>query len=81
MAVETLTDAERTFLSELEHYENKWVALVRTEDIEKIVASGDDAVSTKSEARKKGVNEPILYWVGAFDRGYIPFLNALDAEK
>jgi hypothetical protein len=73
MIEEMITDSERAFLSELERHENKWVALVRDGADEKIVASGDDAVAAKTEAQKNGVKEPILYWVGTFDRGYIPF--------
>ncbi len=73
MTKEAITEAELAFLNQLEHHENKWVALVREGDNERIVASADDAIAAKAEARSKGVNEPILYWVGAFDRGYIPF--------
>lgn len=80
MTEETITDAERAFLQELELHENKWVALVREGETEKIVAAADDAISAKCEAQRKGVSEPILYWVGAFDRGYIPSFSASRAE-
>jgi hypothetical protein len=73
MVEEMITDSERAFLNELERHENKWVALVRDGENERIVASADDAVAAKNAARNNGVNEPILYWVGSFDRGYIPF--------
>lgn len=67
---------ETMFLKELERYENKWVALVRTGEGETIVASGEDAAIAMRNAQEQGVNEPILYKVHSFDVGCIPTLKA-----
>lgn len=63
---------ETLFLKELEKYENKWVALVRSGDKETIVGSGEDAVWAKRSAEANGYQDTILYKVQSFDLGYIP---------
>ncbi len=65
------------FLTELENYENKWVALVKDGDSERIVGSGDDAVSAKHSAEANGFSDPILYRVNSFEAGYIPYGRGL----
>jgi hypothetical protein len=66
------SEAETMFLSELEKYENKWVALIKSGDFEVIVGSGDDAVKAKQTAEANGHRDTILYKVQSFDLGYIP---------
>lgn len=76
MTKETLNEKETMFLKELEKYENKWVALIRSGDSETIVASGEEYAIAKRKAQARGFSEPILYKVPAFDAGYIPFITS-----
>jgi hypothetical protein len=63
---------EQAFLEELRHYENSWVAIFESEDEEKVVGSGSDAVQATREAEANGFKEAIMFYVGSFDSGYIP---------
>jgi hypothetical protein len=45
----------------LKNYENKWVAL--SEDTEKILGVGNDAVEAINDAKRKGYSEVVLYKV------------------
>jgi hypothetical protein len=67
-----VNETETMFLTELEKYENKWVALIQLGDSETIVGSGDNAVTAKQSAESRGYKDTILYKVQSFDRGYIP---------
>ena len=58
-----------TLTDELSKYENKWVAIFEPE--QKIVASGVDAYEAHVDAEKKGYPETTLFYVRAFDKGYI----------
>jgi Family of unknown function (DUF5678) len=51
--------------SEIEKYENKWVAIDDSE--EKIVGVGDDAFEATADAERKGYSETILFKVPSFD--------------
>ena len=66
-------ETETMFLKELEKYENKWVALIRSGENETIVGSGENAVLAKQAAEVNGYNDVVLYKVQPFDLGYIPF--------
>jgi hypothetical protein len=68
-------DKEIMFLNELEKYENKWVALVRSNDTETIVGSGEDALEAKKSAESNGYGDPVLYKVHSFNLGYIPMVK------
>jgi Family of unknown function (DUF5678) len=52
---------KHTFPEELKNYENKWVAL--SEDTEKILGVGNDAVEALNDAKEKGYSEVVLYKV------------------
>ena len=65
-------ETETMFLKELEKYENKWVALVRSGESETIVGSGDNAVLAQRSAEANGFVETVLYKVQPFGLGYIP---------
>ncbi len=70
--IEELSEKEAAYLAELRKYENKWVAVLESEDEELIVGSGKDAVEAKRDAQAKGFNDVVLFWVRPFDAGYIP---------
>ena len=56
--------------SEIEKYENKWVAIDESE--EKVVGVGDDAFEATADAERKGYQETILFKVPSFDSAFIP---------
>ena len=53
---------------QLADYENKWVAI--SEQDEKIVGSGTNALEAKSDAERGGYRDVILFKVPRFDIGY-----------
>lgn len=64
-------EKEMAFLEELRKYENRWVAVLESEDEEIIVGSGGDAVEAKSDAIAKGFSDVVLFWVRPFGAGRI----------
>lgn len=60
----------KTLLEELKKYEDKWVALMETE--EKVIGSGEDASQAKRDAERKGYKDFILLRVLPFRMGYVP---------
>lgn len=57
---EGLTEKELTYLNSLRKFENKWVAILESEDQEIAVGSGNDAVGAQQDAAAKGFNEVSL---------------------
>jgi hypothetical protein len=70
MIDEKIDPKELAFLSELDKYENKWVAIVESDGAKIIVGSGCDATEAIAEA--SGFDDAALLKVFPFDRGYIP---------
>ncbi len=54
MANERLNPQELAFINELEKYEDKWVAILRKDDDERIVASGTRLKEAKQQASERG---------------------------
>jgi hypothetical protein len=71
MIQEELTEKEATYLTELRKHENKWVAVLKSEGVNIIVGSGEDAVEAKNDALLKGFPDVVLFWVRPFNGRYI----------
>jgi hypothetical protein len=56
--------------TQLEKYENKWVAI--DESQEKIVGVGNDAFEATEDAEHHGYQDTILFKVPSFDSALIP---------
>jgi len=74
--IKELTEKEVAYLNELRKYESKWVAVLESEDGDIIVGSGSDAVEAKRNARSKGFDRVVLFWVRPFNGKYISHLQA-----
>jgi hypothetical protein len=72
--VEQEPDAqELAFLSELEKYVNKWVAILNYgSDGETIVASGESIKQARREAESKGFKEITFFKVPPTDKVFVP---------
>jgi hypothetical protein len=71
MISEELSEKELAYLNELRKHEHKWVAVLESEDGDIIVGSGADAVEAKSDARTKGFDDVVLFWVRPASGGRI----------
>ena len=56
--------------SEIEKYEDKWIAIDESE--EKVVGVGDNAFEATADAERNGYQETILFKVPSFDSAFIP---------
>jgi hypothetical protein len=72
MIDEQLNQQEIAFLEELRKYEDQWVAILKSDDQEIIVGSGNDAVEAATNAKANGFDETVLFYVKPFDKGYLP---------
>ncbi len=72
MIEETIDNKELAFLEELRKHENKWVAILESEDVEIVVASGADAVEASRGAEARGFKDTVLFFVRPFNRGFMP---------
>lgn len=63
---------ELKFIEELGQYENRWVAIVETEEEQRIVGSGGDAVEAARNAEVNGYPEAFLFKVFPYEARYIP---------
>jgi hypothetical protein len=70
--IEELTEKEAAYLEELRKHENRWVAVLESEDGDVIVGSGNNAVEAKRDAQDKGFNDTVLFWVRPSNVGFIP---------
>jgi uncharacterized protein DUF5678 len=69
-AGDSMADDKRVPLEDdLRNYENKWVAILETE--ERVVGSGDTAYQAKAEADANGYSEAALFKVRPFGRYYV----------
>ena len=59
-----------TISSQLEKYENKWVAIDESQEM--IVGVGDDAFEATEDAERRGYQDTILFRVPSFDSALIP---------
>lgn len=59
---------------ELGRYENKWVAILESE--QKIVGSGNDAFEAKRDAEANGYLEIRLLRVPKFDTAYVFYVSS-----
>ena len=65
--IEELTEKEVAYLNELRKHENRWVAILKSEDGDIVVGSGRDAVEAKQDARANGFTDVVLFWVRPFN--------------
>ncbi len=65
-------DLDTHFLSIIEAFENKWVALAEVDGEESVVGSGDDATEAAREAKARGFLETVLFKVPSFHVSYAP---------
>jgi hypothetical protein len=65
-------ELESAFADDLTQYEGKWLALVESEGLQRVVGSGDDAEQAMGEANAKGFGDAYLYKVFPFDQAYVP---------
>ena len=70
--IEELSEKEVAYLRELRKYENKWVAVLESEDGDIIVGSGEDAVDASHDAHVKGFDDVVLFWVKPSNVGFVP---------
>ncbi|MEK6286420.1 MAG: DUF5678 domain-containing protein [Acidobacteriota bacterium] len=54
---------------DLRNYENKWVAILESED--RVVGSGDTAYQAKVQADANGYSEAALFKVRPFGKSYV----------
>ena len=59
-----------TISTQLEQYENKWVAIDESE--ERIVGVGDDAFEATENAQRSGYQDTILFKAPSFNAALIP---------
>lgn len=59
MSVTKFDTKEKSFADRLAKYENKWVAISRTETTEEIVGSGVRVIDAKRAAEKKGFKDAV----------------------
>jgi hypothetical protein len=71
MIEEMADEKELAFLAELRKYENKWVAILESEDGEIVVGSGKDAVEATNEADARGFKDSVLFFVRPFDKSFM----------
>jgi hypothetical protein len=71
MIEETIDEKELAFLAELRKYENKWVAILESEEGEIVVGSGKDAVEATNEAEARGFKDAVLFFVRPFDKSFM----------
>jgi hypothetical protein len=71
MIEEIADEKELAFLSELRKYENKWIAILESEDGDMVVGSGKDAVEATNEAEARGFKDTVLFFVRPFDKSFI----------
>lgn len=69
--IKELTEKELSYLNELRKYEGQWVAVLKAEDGNIIVGSGNDAVEAKRNAQSNGFNNAFLLWVRPFKGKYV----------
>ena len=72
MIAEELSEKEAAYLTALRRHENQWVAVLESEDGDTIVGSGKDAVEAKRDARSRGFDDVVLFWVRPFNASFIP---------
>lgn len=56
---------------ELRPYENKWIAIDRSGEKERIVGSGDTLLKAKRDAESNGYSNPVFMKVPRFDAGFV----------
>lgn len=72
MIEEQLSEKELAFISELEKYQDKWVAILRDGDNETIVGSGERLRDAKHDAEANGFKEVVFLKVPSSHRVLIP---------
>jgi Family of unknown function (DUF5678) len=72
MANEILNAQELAFIDELEKYEDKWVAIVRKGENEKIVASGARLKDARQQASERGFREVVFMKVPSSHKIFVP---------
>jgi hypothetical protein len=70
--IKDLSDKEVAYLNELRKHENQWVAVLESEDGDVVVGSGKDAVEATRDARARGFDDVVLFWVRPFNARYVP---------
>jgi hypothetical protein len=71
MIEEGVTEQEVVFLEALRKYENKWVTIHKTDEVEVVVGSGSDAAAALADAKGKGFSDAVLFYVRPSDKGFL----------
>ena len=72
MANERFNAQDLAFINELEKYEDKWVAIVRKGETERIVASGARLREAKQQASERGFRDVVFMKVPSSHRIFVP---------
>lgn len=72
MAHERLNPQELAFIDELEKYQDKWVAIVRKGETERIVASGARLREAKQQAIERGFRDVVFMKVPSSHKIFVP---------
>lgn len=72
MSKERLHAQELAFINELEKYRDKWVAILREDDDERIVASGTRLKEAKQQASERGFRDVVFMKVPPSHKILIP---------
>lgn len=72
MPNEKLHSQELAFINELEKYQDQWVAILRKDDDEKIVASGTRLKEAKQQAHERGFRDVVFMKVPPSHKILVP---------
>lgn len=72
MPNERLNPQELAFINELEKYQDQWVAILRKDDEERIVASGMRLKEAKRQANERGFRDVVFMKVPSSHKTLIP---------
>lgn len=72
MTNETLISQELAFINELEKYAHKWVAIVRKDDDERIVASGTRLKEARQQAIERGFRDVVFMKIPSSHKIFVP---------
>ena len=73
---EKLTAKEIAYVRQMAKYEDKWVAILKSKGMEKVVGSGDTILDAKRDADEKGVKNPTFRKIPSTRKILIASTNA-----
>lgn len=68
-----LSDAQLAFINELANHEDRWVAILRNGDYERIVGSGTRLKEAKQAALKQGYRDVVFMKVPSLHKIFVGF--------